>query len=442
MEPDAQPRRRVPVWGMVIAAIVLTVLIAVGAFALWFRSDSDLKAADAAAHAAGLPATWGELGLVSAPPATLAALDRIDVLAKTLKSWQDSTPSGGTSRKWSIGEPLPDGMAEHHAALPTAELAELLGLLDGLGDVAPVRRTTVNASTLLPELSTWKYLCRLMSERVVLALPHDLPAEAHRLVRVVRAMPGPETLISHLVRVSMATVASQALVRRLADLRGIEPRFSAAVLSLAEVIEANSRLCFTCEHLGMRETLSDRDGVSGWGLDRRFYLLQDILARAGRGAVLNDGLEWIRAVQVPGDLRSLLALARAQEATLLSRTARFSPGDYLLRMLTPARLLIVQKTATVTMRLRLLAAELDGTPWPEDVFAAPGTLLRRGERDGVLMFGYSVGRDGVDDGGDKRKDDGFPLYGPVEAPVLPAEAAQSSMPPLVGPPPMPPPSVE
>ena len=48
-----------------------------------------------------------------------------------------------------------------------------------------------------------------------------------------------------------------------------------------------------------------------------------------------------------------------------------------------------------------------------------GLVLRcRGERDGVLMFGYSVGKDGVDDGGNKNKDDCFPLYGPVEAPVI------------------------
>jgi hypothetical protein len=141
--------------------------------------------------------------------------------------------------------------------------------------------------------------------------------------------------------------------------------------------------------------------------------------------MLRDGLAWICTLRTLGDMRSVIALAKANEAAFVKRRSRFNPGDILLSVLNPARAQIFQATAKAIMRLRLLAAELDGTLWPEDVFAAPGTLLRRGERDGVLMFGYSVGKDGVDDGGNKNKDDCFPLYGPVEAPATPVVVSPS-----------------
>ena len=186
------------------------------------------------------------------------------------------------------------------------------------------------------------------------------------------------------------------------------------------MLEENSRQCFAGEYLSVRETLSDRGNASGLGLSRQIPILQEILVRAGRGAVMRDGLAWICTLRMPGDVRSVIALAKANEAAFMKRRSRFSPGDILLSLMNPARVQIFQSTAKASMSLRLLAAELDGTPWPEDLFAAPGTLLHRGERDGVLMFGYSVGKDGVDDGGNKNKDDCFPLYGPVEVPVVPA----------------------
>ncbi len=72
------------------------------------------------------------------------------------------------------------------------------------------------------------------------------------------------------------------------------------------------------------------------------------------------------------------------------------------------------------MRADVLCAELTGGPWPADRCAPAGTILRRLERDGRLIAAYSVGRNGVDDGGFATTSSGFvddqvfPLYGRVE----------------------------
>ena len=58
---------------------------------------------------------------------------------------------------------------------------------------------------------------------------------------------------------------------------------------------------------------------------------------------------------------------------------------------------------------------------PVDPYDPSGKPLRPFLRDGKLMGAYSVYADGVDDGGNKGKDRYFPLYGPLEAPVVVAE---------------------
>jgi hypothetical protein len=64
---------------------------------------------------------------------------------------------------------------------------------------------------------------------------------------------------------------------------------------------------------------------------------------------------------------------------------------------------------------------LRGQPWPIDPYDPSGKPLRPFLRDGKLMGAYSVYADGVDDGGNKGKDRYFPLYGPLEAPVMVTE---------------------
>jgi hypothetical protein len=58
----------------------------------------------------------------------------------------------------------------------------------------------------------------------------------------------------------------------------------------------------------------------------------------------------------------------------------------------------------------LFAAELRGLPWPIDVLDPTGKPLRRWEKEGRLIGAYSVGANGIDDGGDRASDIPLRLY--------------------------------
>lgn len=71
---------------------------------------------------------------------------------------------------------------------------------------------------------------------------------------------------------------------------------------------------------------------------------------------------------------------------------------------------IIKLEQRTTLRGRLIAAELQGQPWPIDTFDETDALLRPITRDGRIIAAYSVGDDGIDQGGNEKKDLIFPLY--------------------------------
>lgn len=70
----------------------------------------------------------------------------------------------------------------------------------------------------------------------------------------------------------------------------------------------------------------------------------------------------------------------------------------------------LRRMVGIVLHARLLAAELRGSPWPVDLLDPAGNPLRRWEKDGRLIGAYSVGENGVDDGGDGRRDITLRLY--------------------------------
>jgi hypothetical protein len=97
------------------------------------------------------------------------------------------------------------------------------------------------------------------------------------------------------------------------------------------------------------------------------------------------------------------------------------PNEALIKKALSSMSLFFTMTVQCQLRLRLMAAELRGQPWPIDPYDPSGKPLRPFLRDGKLMGAYSVYADGVDDGGKKYTDRYFQLYGPLEAPVVVAE---------------------
>ncbi|TVR16665.1 MAG: hypothetical protein EA401_01090 [Planctomycetota bacterium] len=60
---------------------------------------------------------------------------------------------------------------------------------------------------------------------------------------------------------------------------------------------------------------------------------------------------------------------------------------------------------TIGLKCEVLRHQMDHGPWPEDPWATPGQGLRRYPEEGPLERVWSVGPDGIDDGGDRDSDD-------------------------------------
>lgn len=404
-----EARSRLRPWVLITGSLVLSLLLAAGGMFFWLRSDADLRAADAEARAAGLPATWSERGFTLAPQAVLDALQRLEVLRKRVPAW-----SPGTGPTWKPGQPPPDSMRAHHAALPTADLAEVLALIDALPWEPAICRLSVDYTTSSPEVVTCKELARLLGQRVALAGRDDRERELRRLLHLVQALPRPGSAIHMLVRISMAGVLTNSVVGHLDDLRG-STTLPTELGALADSFRPQVDEVVLVERLSLRASLTQAEDHLRTGIP----LVASVLAiRWSRAEALRTLRAWSVAFAGVTDSRSRLALLKVLDADLVARS-RLNPANYLTLLLLPAIRPTLNRSVSSALCLRLLAAELDGSPWPEDDFAPPGTPLVRVEREGKLVFAYSVGENGVDDGGNTKKDLCFPLYGPIELAVSP-----------------------
>lgn len=141
-----------------------------------------------------------------------------------------------------------------------------------------------------------------------------------------------------------------------------------------------------------------------------------LLDRAGRAPALERLLTWYSASASCHEPRGFIDLARPDIVELKSAAPPLWPTHWLEQRMRQGYYL--QGAAVSALHFRLLAAELTGRPWPEDPFAPPGTALHRVERDGALLGAWSVGEDGVDDGGDRSRDCCLSLAGRLGRPFM------------------------
>jgi hypothetical protein len=75
-----------------------------------------------------------------------------------------------------------------------------------------------------------------------------------------------------------------------------------------------------------------------------------------------------------------------------------------LRALWPSFSDIIAYQMKMQVNLAVLHAELTGEPWPVDPFDAKGGPVRQLIQDGQCIGVYSIGKNQIDDHGDKQKD--------------------------------------
>ena len=127
-----------------------------------------------------------------------------------------------------------------------------------------------------------------------------------------------------------------------------------------------------------------------------------VLSRAGRESYFSGYLQWYEGARSAVDARSLARLARLMESPTRSSFESIFPAAFLDSR--PHVMWMARWSIATSTHLRLMAADLDESPWPDDPFALTPAPLHRAERDGILIGAWSVGLDGIDQSGDPSKD--------------------------------------
>lgn len=152
-----------------------------------------------------------------------------------------------------------------------------------------------------------------------------------------------------------------------------------------------------------------------------------ITPRCGRRRILARAVEaaaWVRTHGAPQRYADLAAMSPPIEALGMANTLwELFPsivddiGCAHCRGSRTSRVrFLAERVLERATHLRLLAADLDGAPWPTDPGDPAGGPLRPIRRDGVVIGGYSVGPDGRDDGGDRKTDRCWPLRAVLGSP--------------------------
>lgn len=396
---------------IVVFASLLVVLLAV--LLLWMKSDGDLRRIEATATAQGVPTTWAGIGLPTTPSARLAAVRRLNALATAVKAY-----NGWNALGWTPFDPPPEGLREWSANGGSGVDRDIDRELDSLDpglfltcdpldqDEAFARREwrTVAASY-------WMRLDMIresLAGRIACADADGLPPLLRRMHRLAR--------LQH-VRLEFDSLTAANLwlggVIKARSLGISDPAWADEAEQLAHeslgTLPKQAAIHFVCTYQifnapaerALKEMNMRLPAIMCNPLGLRFFY------RTGRGPLLERELAavgWLWRHGSPTTLSEAEAMAPA-----VPRVSWYSsPGQLLGSMLGGNDRSYLYWYAMVGIRartgLRLLAADLRGTPWPVDPTDPAGGLIRPVVRDGVVIGAYACGHDGVDGGGDRMRD--------------------------------------
>ena len=419
---DSAPRRsRLRGWWGIGASVLAMLVITLVLAWWWYVSTGDLDAVHADAKALGIPTTWAEARLVMPPADELALYEHVGKLSESLKDYDSGVMLLGKAASKELRLqpflPIPPAALDHHAKLNAEQVADLLVSLDRLPHHPLILRNERPNGTKLPEIGWQRGLTRLLGERVLLAPRDRLVAENRRLLHLSE-LHDPRALIDLLVHLSMLEMALNSCAGRFAELKTDDPELPDLLDRLADHLDESLIQTTTGEFIICNHNVTHVDDLKGSiGPDSPWSeTMIGPVVRASRESILRALIDWVEMSRKHLTPSQLVVFAKNLEHDI-QLLSTWRPSDWLLRMFAPVVSIILKQTANCQARLRFMAAELRGQPWPIDPFDPTGKTLRHFERDGLLLGGYTVHEDGVDNGGDKRKDRYFPLYGPLEPPM-------------------------
>ena len=414
-------------WKALGLSVLAFALISVALFSWYYYSTADLVRVRAEAKALGIPTTWAEIGIVVSSPEVVQIYKRIGALSASLRDYASLATTGktgvGKAQRLRPYLPIPQAALDHHASLDPVIVAEYLDLVDRLPREPVVLTDSRNVTSISPHFGWTRQIVSFQGERILLAAPDQVAREVDRALHFLEIQDC-HSWMELLVNVSMTEIIMGKTSGRLAELKSRMPELADRLDRLANAMGPMQVNAFIGEFIIMNEaaengnlyaSLMDQNSWTTLSLWQQISF--GLVARAGRESLLRHEIEWIQIVQrrpSPTDL--ILSAKRMEIEEDALRT--WVPNEALIKKVLSSMSLIFTVTVQCQLRLRLMAAELRGQPWPIDPYDPGGKPLRPFLRDGKLMGAYSVDNDSVDNGGTKSKDRYFPLYGPLEAPVI------------------------
>lgn len=375
-------------WRWLFAGLVALVALCLLGGWWWLTSTGDLDAFEKRARAAGVR-------LEPAPPDPAAAR-ALAALLLGVRGVPDLDP---------MRIPADPALARQFLAVGwDASLAAIDRLPAGGGDA----RTDIDG------------IARLIAGRLVYGDPAAIPLLVHRL-RILAAACGSEEGYGN--RFRLLRPAAYALCARLGV--GDLPRDEELVADLGALADLLEEECRNSAAGRLREIFRISRRNPGSLLRELGIMIPAVyesglgilcLERFGRGPLLDKLAAWDAAARAAPDMRTLMAYGRPAVWPPPKSGWDLLPNRYLPSLFKPWQ--VASGHFPGISRFRLLAAELGGTPWPEDLLAAPGVRFQRVERDGRLVGAYSVGMDGRDDGGFRSGDSCIPLGGIMGRPRM------------------------
>lgn len=407
-------------WLGVVSVAVILLILAVTLVWWWYESTADLQAVRSEAKALGIPCTWAETGLVVAPADEIAAYELIGQLAKRLKDYDSEAAGGraGAGARLRTYHPIPAAAFEYHSNMDPVLLAEFLALIDRLPAHPLIVRGERTVPTLVAGTLGERETSRILGERVLLSPRERLPTEVRRLLHFTSSR-DLRALVEIYIHISCVTIAADRIAGRFAEVKSDMPDLADLLDHLADQLEVSLIAALAGEFLVVNDSVTHVDEIQKLMSSSRSYwdrVHMNFTIRAGRQSMLRHLIDWVELARrrlPPSDLVAAAARIRRESEQL----RWWIPTEYQLRMLMWSMPMALEMLVTCQMRLRVMAAELRNAPWPIDPFDPTGMPLRRFERDGRMIGAYTVYENRVDDGGDKKKDRYFPLYGPLEPPV-------------------------
>ncbi len=390
---SSPPRSRLRVWlwlGGVFLALVLVILV-VGW--LWLRDTRDIDDVSAEAKEAGVAVEVEEIKPTD--PVRVARAMDVDASARAIKIESPGLYFHGD------GQEVSSEFRAVHFGISSQAVCDVAQRIIDLGSEPIV--VPPKARRLLPHI--WG---RLLNNRMLIAeeVELDLCLAAHRTRIEMLLRQDPPPLLGWWEFRELCGLLPHRLTDRREQLRPIADwldakaeEFVARFPELARRVLIQDLKDLQHSEQALKERMVT---LSGWMLHGEIFRV--IAMRNERAGILRAELDWHRFL-----------IAHAGEPRLWMdeadrRTAAVATIGSWLGTATHQQLLGVQSPGFLrrlmdnVLYARLLSAEVRGAPWPVDLCDRGGAPLRRWEQSGRSIGAYSVGPDGVDDGGDRRKD--------------------------------------